>query len=150
MNAKVARDAAPKTAPIATKANAPADKFAAGKIRSIPRANTPPRAALDINMGASNPPEVPDPREITSATALAIMTTSSSFQARFAFRMSPIVSYPTPNTRGTKYPKIPRPKAPIAGHQSSSTGNFSNWSSVQYSSLLNPTAANPQTTPRIR
>ncbi len=33
-------------------------------------ANTPPRAALDMNIGASNPPDVPDPSEITSASAL--------------------------------------------------------------------------------
>jgi len=49
-------------------------------------------AALDINMGASSPPDVPDPREMTSATAFAAMTTSSNFHARFAFRMSPMVS----------------------------------------------------------
>jgi hypothetical protein len=102
MKANVAREAAPNTAPIATKANAPGDRFAAGKILSMATAKTPPKAALDMNMGASNPPEVPEPSEITSATALAIMTTISNPSAKLAFRMSLIVSYPTPRTRGTK------------------------------------------------
>src|SRR4029077_521961 len=137
----------PKTAPMATNANAPAERFAPGKILSTPRAKTPPIAALDINIGASSPPDVPDPSETTSATAFANITTISNFRARFAFKISLIVSYPTPKTRGTKYPIIPNPNAPIAGHQSSSIGNFSNWSSVQYSGLLKPTAASPQIPP---
>ena len=45
-------------------------------------ANTPPMAALDMNMGASNPPEVPEPSEITRATALASITTSSRFEGK--------------------------------------------------------------------
>ena len=45
-----------------------------------------------MNMGASNPPDVPEPSEITSATALASITTTSTFNARFAFRMSLMVS----------------------------------------------------------
>ena len=80
MNENVARDAAPKTAPMATSAKAPADRFAAGKIRFTPMAKTPPMAALDINMGASSPPDVPEPSEMTSAAAFATMTTSNSFQ----------------------------------------------------------------------
>ena len=92
MNAKAARDAAPNTAPIATNANAPAARFAEGNSRLIASANTPPSAALDMNIGASSPPDVPDPSEITSAMALAIITTSNSFKASCPFRMSLIVS----------------------------------------------------------
>src|SRR5438874_10517516 len=103
-----------------------------------------------MNVGASNPPDVPDPSEITSAPNLAIITTSSSFHARLPFRMSPIVSYPTPSTRGTKYPITPRKSAPIAGHHSSSNGSFSNVSSTQYSALLNTTAASPHKGPSTR
>jgi hypothetical protein len=66
------------------------------------RANTPPKAALDMNMGASSPPEVPDPNDTTKATALASITMSNNFSARLPFKMSLIVSYPTPRTRGTK------------------------------------------------
>ncbi len=55
-------------------------------------AYAPPSAALDMNIGASRPPEVPDPSDTMSATAFAIMTTRSNFSARLAFRMSPIVS----------------------------------------------------------
>src|SRR5438445_9610397 len=74
MNENVARDAAPKTAPMATRANAPGDKFAPENKWFVPIANAPPSAALDMNMGASNPPEVPDPNEITRAIAFAIIT----------------------------------------------------------------------------
>src|SRR6202795_4019028 len=124
MKVKAARDAAPKTAPMETNADAPAERCAPGKILSTPSAKTPPIAALDINIGASSPPDVPEPSETTSATAFANITTTRNFRARFAFKMSLIVSYPTPKTRGTKYPIIPNPNAPIAGHQSSSIGNF--------------------------
>ena len=91
-NEKVAREAAPNTAPIATSANAPAARFADGNTRFTNIANTPPSAALDMNMGASNPPDVPDPSEITSASALKIAIRISSFKARLLFRMSEIVS----------------------------------------------------------
>src|SRR5579864_5508202 len=147
MNANVAREAAPKTAPMATNANAPAERCADGITLSSAMANTPPSAALDMNIGASRPPDVPDPSEITKAMALANITISSNFKPRFAFKMSPMVSYPTPSTRGTKYPMIPSPSAPMAGHQSSSTGKCSNRSSVQYSNRVKPTAASPQITP---
>ena len=42
-------------------------------------ANTPPIAALDMNIGASKPPEVPDPSEITSANALKTAIKISNF-----------------------------------------------------------------------
>ena len=80
----------------------PGERCADGKIMFTTIANAPPMAALDMNIGASNPPDVPEPSEITNATVLATITTTSNFHARFALRMSPIVSYPTPNTRGTK------------------------------------------------
>ena len=92
MKVKAARDAAPKTAPMATKAKAPAERCAPGIILSTTRAKTPPIAALDMNMGASSPPDVPEPSETTSAIAFASMTTISKFRARFAFKMSLIVS----------------------------------------------------------
>src|SRR5437764_4011688 len=88
MNENVARDAAPKTAPMATRANAPGDKFAPENKWFVPIANAPPSAALDMNMGASNPPEVPDPNEITRAIAFAIITMIKSLSARFAFKRS--------------------------------------------------------------
>src|SRR5436190_21772973 len=102
MNAKVARDAAPNTAPMATRANAPEDRFAEGKSRFMMLAKAPPSAALDMKVGASSPPDVPDPSEMTMAADLAIMNNSNNFNVRFAFKMSLIVSYPTPRTRGTK------------------------------------------------
>ena len=68
----------------------------------------PPIAAEDMNIGASNPPDVPEPRESSSATALQSATRIRSFRARLLFRMSPSVSYPTPSTRGTKNPIMPR------------------------------------------
>src|ERR1700689_1632851 len=107
-------------------------------------------AALHINGGASSRPDVPDPNEITSPANFAIMTTSRIFHTRCPLRMSPIVSYPTPNTRGTKNPTMPSANAPIAGHHNSSNGSFSNKSSTQYSVLLNPTAASPQIGPNTR
>ena len=55
-------------------------------------AKTPPIAALDMNIGASKPPEVPEPSEITSASALKTAIRISSFSARLLFRMSEIVS----------------------------------------------------------
>ncbi len=103
-----------------------------------------------MNVGASNPPDVPDPSEITSAANFAIITTSRIFHTSCPLRISPIVSYPTPKTRGTKYPMMPSASAPIAGHHSSSNGSFSNRSSTQYSALLNPTAASPQIGPSTR
>ena len=69
-----------------------------------------------MNIGASKPPEVPDPSEMTNAADLKTITASSAPSSILAFRMSEMVSYPTPSTRGTKYPIIPRPNAPIAGH----------------------------------
>src|SRR5207245_10161367 len=83
MNENVARDAAPKAAAMATRANAPGDKFAPENKWFVPIANAPPSAALDMNMGASNPPEVPDPNEITRAIAFAIITMIKSLSARF-------------------------------------------------------------------
>jgi hypothetical protein len=65
-------------------------------------AKAPPSAALDMKVGARSPPDVPEPSEITRAADLAIMTTSSNFRARFAFKIPLVVSYPTPSTRGTK------------------------------------------------
>ena len=55
-------------------------------------ANSPPMAALHMNVGASNPPEVPEPSEITSAANFAIITTNKSFHTNCPLRMSPIVS----------------------------------------------------------
>src|ERR1700722_542315 len=78
-------------------------------------AKSPPIAALHMNVGASRPPDVPDPSEITRAANFAIITTNSSFHMSWPLRMSPIVSYPTPNTRGTKKPMMPRASAPIGG-----------------------------------
>src|SRR5579862_9425366 len=107
-------------------------------------------AALHMKVGASKPPDVPDPSEITSAANFAIMTTSNTFHASSPFRIAPIVSYPTPNTRGTKYPMMPNASAPIAGHHNSSIGSFSNSSSTQYKALLSTTAASPQKGPSTR
>src|SRR5215471_17353553 len=131
MKVNAARDAAPNTAPMATRANAPGERFAAGQILSTTMANTEPIAALAMNIGASSPPEVPDPSEMTSAADLKIITESSVPSSSLAFRMSEMVSYPTPSTRGTKYPMMPSPSAPIAGHHMSWMGSFSNWSSTQ-------------------
>src|SRR5437764_4818805 len=103
-----------------------------------------------MNVGANKPPDVPDPSDITSAANFASITISNSFHARFPLRMSPIVSYPTPSTRGTKNPMIPRNSAPIAGHHNSSSGSFSNVSSTQYKALLSKTAAMPHTGPSTR
>ena len=46
----------------------------------MPIAKAPPRAALDMNIGASKPPEVPEPSEITSASDLKIAIKSSRLQ----------------------------------------------------------------------
>src|SRR5436305_15205379 len=113
MNENVARDAAPKTAPMATRANAPGDKFAPENKWLVPIANAPPSAALDMDMGASNPPEVPDPTEITRAIAFAIITLLKSLRPRCALKLSLIASYPTPTTRGTDEPPIPSPSASL-------------------------------------
>ena len=110
-------------------------------------ANTPPSAALDMNIGASKPPDVPDPSEITSASALKTATSNSSLNARLLFRMSEIVSYPTPSTRGTKYPMIPSPSAPIAGCHSSSIGSRVELVLHPIQHFVNPIAAPPHTTP---
>jgi hypothetical protein len=64
----------------------------AGNARFINSAYAPPSAALDMNIGASSPPEVPEASAMTSATALASMTSNSNSSARRAFRMSPMVS----------------------------------------------------------
>ena len=77
---------------VISKANAPGDKCALGKIMLTTIAKMPPRAALDMNMGASNPPEVPEPSEMTSARALKTATRIKSFSARLLFRISEIVS----------------------------------------------------------
>src|ERR1700722_7487156 len=82
MNVNVARDAVPNTAPIATKANAPGERCADGTSRFTTIANTPPIAALDINIGARNPPEVPEPREITNANDLNTAIKISSFSVK--------------------------------------------------------------------
>src|SRR5271154_88843 len=102
MNVNVARDAAPKIAPIATNAKAPGERCADGTSRFTTIANMPPIAALDINIGASNPPEVPEPSEITNAKDLNTAIKISSFNVKLLFKISEIVSYPTPKTRGTK------------------------------------------------
>ena len=49
------------------------------------------------------------------AAAFATATTISTSSVGRLFRMSVIVSYPTPSTRGTKKPMMPKPSAPIAG-----------------------------------
>src|SRR5260370_42714426 len=111
MKANVAREAAPNTAPIATKANAPGDRFAAGRILSMATAKTPPHAALEMNMGASNPPEVPEPSEITNANALASMTTISTVRAKFGIQniadgVAPRAQ--SPRHKGTDKPQVQR------------------------------------------
>ena len=102
MKANVARAAAPKTAPMATSANAPGASSALGIRRLMPVAKMPPSAALAMNIGASKPPDVPEPSEITSASDLKTAISSRSFQVRLLLRMAEMVSYPTPSTRGTK------------------------------------------------
>ena len=89
---KAARDAAPKTAPIATSAKAPGDNPAAGQTLSTIIANAEPMAALAMNIGASKPPDVPEPREIISAADLKIITANSAPNTILVFRMSEIVS----------------------------------------------------------
>ena len=88
-------------------------------------AKTAPRAELNMNVGASRPPDVPAPSETISASHLKIITSINSFNGRLPFRMSPMVSYPTPNTRGTKKPITPKPHMPIAGHHTSLIVSFS-------------------------
>ena len=73
-----AREAAPKTAPIATSANAPGERCATGQILSTTIANTEPMAALTMNIGASRPPEVPEPSEITESAPTAGLQQTST------------------------------------------------------------------------
>ena len=75
------------------------------------------------------------PRESSNATALQSATRIRSFRAKLLFRISPIVSYPTPSTRGTKNPMIPRASAPIAGCQSSGIGKMIEYILDQIQSL---------------
>src|ERR1700691_388445 len=79
MNVNVAREAAPKTAPMATSAKAPGERCAFGMKWFDTMAKMPPMAALHMKQGASNPPEVPDPSETAKAAALANITTSKIF-----------------------------------------------------------------------
>ena len=55
-------------------------------------AKTEPMAALAMNIGASRPPEVPEPSEITSAADLKTITASSAPSSILVFRMSEMVS----------------------------------------------------------
>ena len=55
-------------------------------------ANAPPSAALDMNIGASSPPEVPEPSEITSADCLGDHHDQQHLQRQLSVQMSPIVS----------------------------------------------------------
>src|SRR4051812_18040609 len=113
MNVNVALDAAPNTAPIATSANAAGANPAFGARWFTPIANAPPSAADAMNIGPSNPPDVPDPSEINSASDFNPATASNICHVSLFVRMSEIVSYPTPSTRGKKYPITPSPTAPI-------------------------------------
>src|ERR1700731_2142113 len=79
MNANVAREADPNTADIATRAHAPGDRCAPGINALTPTAKRPPAAAEDMNIGASSPPDVPDPRESNNATDLNTATSTRSF-----------------------------------------------------------------------
>ena len=91
MKENVARDAAPNTAPIATSANAAGDKCAPGNARFAIMANSPPMAALHMNVGASNPPDVPDPKEITSAANFAKLTKDDP-KATEQYALSPSIA----------------------------------------------------------
>src|SRR6202035_6017208 len=79
MNANVAREADPNTAAMATRAHAPGDKCAPGIKVLTPIEKRPPAAADDMNIGASSPPEVPDPKESNNATDLHTATSARSF-----------------------------------------------------------------------
>src|SRR5580658_3303440 len=74
MNVNVARAAEPNTAAIATRAHAPGDKCAPGITEFTTMAKSPPAAAEDMNIGASSPPDVPEPRDSNKATDLHTAT----------------------------------------------------------------------------
>ena len=92
MNVKVAREAEPKKAAMPTSAQAEGERFAPGIRRLIKSANEAPSAAPTMNMGASKPPEVPEPSDTTSARALNAISVRSSVRASRPFSMSEMVS----------------------------------------------------------
>ena len=92
MNVNVALDAAPNTAPMATSANAPGERRRWHDPVHYQRDIFLPIAALDMNIGASRPPEVPEPSEITSASDLNTAIRISNFSVKLLFKISEIVS----------------------------------------------------------
>ncbi len=83
---------------------------------SIPRcgaialAATPIRAPSPppiVNNGASVPPEVPLPRAIAQLTNLRITSKTRDVPTTLPPRMCRMLSYPTPNVRGSMYPTTP-------------------------------------------
>ena len=82
MNVKVARDDAPSSAPIAATANASGERCARGITRSITMAKVLPMAALIMNIGASVPPDVPEPSDSSTTNAFRNKTNSTTPSTR--------------------------------------------------------------------
>ena len=61
-----------------------------------------PKAPPIVNNGASVPPEVPLPREITQEIYLRKQRESNIANGKFPFSKSCILSYPTPIVSGAK------------------------------------------------
>ena len=73
-----ARAAAPNVAAIATSANADGEMPMPGKARtSSSRRRTPPNVLLMMRIGASVPPDVPDPSAIHQMTSLPTHSAAS-------------------------------------------------------------------------
>ena len=67
-----------------------ADLF--GEVFGISQGEVLPIAALIMNIGASVPPEVPEPRESNTTAALKTSSSTTAVKASRTFRTSPIVA----------------------------------------------------------
>ena len=110
INANVNLTDAPKTAPMATSANAPGERLAPGISRLMSIAKIPPIAAPIMNTGASNPPEVLVPSESIKATNLKTSITRRTVNVKWFSSMAPMVSYPGPKYARDKIPERSNPK----------------------------------------
>ena len=76
-----------------------------------------PSAPPTMNIGASTPPEVPEPSDSDQISVLTTRMPTTRCRARRLPRSSPpMTSYPTPSACGTNRPPRPMMTPPIAGH----------------------------------
>ena len=69
-----------------------------------------------INNGAMVPPEVPLASDIVQEINFITASDKAAKPNIDPLRTPLILSYPTPNVRGAKYPTTPIATPPIAGH----------------------------------